>query len=147
MIKTALRASFFMAKLQKPESNGYVNHTVVAHIWSGTCGHSLRSLGKFLIISNPIECTINKKVMHLSPGMEQSAKLCLCIFSWDIKLLAPMSPYLYIQLRTKLRNSLTSFLGEYYLLPSTSHILYFVMKRYTMNHACLCWAPTYPIFV
>ena len=47
-----------MAKLQKPESNGYVNHTAVAHIWSGTCGHSLRSLGKFLIISNPIECTI-----------------------------------------------------------------------------------------
>ena len=28
MIKTALRAPFFMAKLQKPESNGYVNHTV-----------------------------------------------------------------------------------------------------------------------
>ena len=28
MIKTALRAAFFIAKLQKPESNGYVNHTV-----------------------------------------------------------------------------------------------------------------------
>ena len=28
MKKTALRAPFFMAKLQKPESNGYDNHTV-----------------------------------------------------------------------------------------------------------------------
>ena len=31
MTKTALRAPFFMAKLQKLESNGYVNHTV-AHL-------------------------------------------------------------------------------------------------------------------
>ena len=30
MIKTALRAPFFMPKLQKPVSNGYVNHTVLA---------------------------------------------------------------------------------------------------------------------
>ena len=29
MIKTALRAPFFMTKLQKQESNGYVNHTVL----------------------------------------------------------------------------------------------------------------------
>ena len=29
MIKTVLRAPFFMAILQKPESNGYDNHTVV----------------------------------------------------------------------------------------------------------------------
>ena len=28
MIKTALRAPFFMAKLHKMESDGYVNHTV-----------------------------------------------------------------------------------------------------------------------
>ena len=30
MRRTALRAPFFMAKLQKPESNGYANHTVLA---------------------------------------------------------------------------------------------------------------------
>ena len=30
MIKTAVTAPFLLAKLQKPESNGYVNHTVVS---------------------------------------------------------------------------------------------------------------------
>ena len=43
MIKTALRTPFFIAKLQKRESNGYANHTV-------TLNSFLKSDGAFISI-------------------------------------------------------------------------------------------------